>query len=343
MGGFRYAPSVGGTVTGRGGEIIIIDDPMKPEEANSKTHRQYVKNWFDRTLYTRLDNKLTGSIICVTQRLHHDDLAAYLIAKGGWEQLCLPAIAISDERVQVGDDEFVTRKAGQALEEVREPLEALERTRRMIGSTPFEAQYQQNPVPEGGNIIKDEWFQRYDIQPAREPGDRLIQSWDTAMKDGVSNDHSVCTTWLVKGGDFYLLDIQRRRVQYPELRRMAIDLYSQRRADAVLIEDKSSGISLIQDLRCETGINAIGRTPTLDKQTRMQVTSPIIEAGRVYLPQEAPWLGAFLSEVLAFPQSATDDQIDSLSQFLDWTKNQGVFEVDWGHDYDALGSLRIVP
>jgi len=193
----------------------------------------------------------------------------------------------------------------------------LERLRAEMGSLAFAAQYQQMPLPLEGGLISWRWFRTYDDPPRPQPGDMLVQSWDTASKADETHDFSVCTTWLIRQKTCLLLELMRARLEYPALKRKAIDLARAWRPDALLIEDKGSGQSLIQELRDE-GIQPIAIAPEGDKITRMSVQSARIEAGHVLIPQAASWLGEFQREILAFPNGRYDDQIDSLSQALSW-------------------------
>jgi predicted phage terminase large subunit-like protein len=319
--GGRLSTSVGGTLTGRGGDIIIIDDPMKPAEAMSDIKRAAVGEWYDGTLYSRLDDRTRGVIIIVMQRLHLDDLVGHVRGKEEWVHLDLPAIAEAPQRVRVADYE---RPVGEVLHPAREPREELERLRATLGSHAFEAQYQQQPVPADGAMIKWRWFRTYDRPLRREAGDQVVQSWDTANKAGERNDYSVCTTWLIRGEAYYLLDLHRERLEFPDLKRRVAALRQRHAADAVLIEDRGSGTQLIQVL-LEEGLHAIPVAPEADKATRLYAQSMHIEAGRVLLPPEAPWLAEFQTELLRFPQSGHDDQVDSLSQFLAWATSHS-----WG-------------
>ncbi len=154
----------------------------------------------------------------------------------------------------------------------------------------------------------------------------MIQSWDTASKAGELNDYSVCTTWLKKGDDFYLLHVLRERLDYPHLKMRVIEMARRFAAHSVLIEDKGSGTQLIQDLRYEkTGVRLIGIIPEADKITRMSSQSHQIQAGQVILPESAPWLDEFKTEIMAFPNGRFDDQVDSLSQFLCWAEHNKRF------------------
>ena len=181
--GFRLTTSIGGTLTGRGGDVIVIDDPLKAGDAASEPRRTAVNDWFRNTLYSRLDDKAEGVIIVVTQRLHVDDLIGYLLATGEpWELVQLPAIAVTDERYVLADGTAFTRRAGMALHPERESLEVLEGIRRTLGSYEFAAQYQQEPIPLEGGLIKAHWLRHYATAPDRQSGDLVTQSWDTASK-----------------------------------------------------------------------------------------------------------------------------------------------------------------
>ena len=320
-GGFRMATSVGGVVTGRGANIIIVDDPIKPTDAYSEAVRTSTNRWVDLTLFSRLDNKVEGAIILVMQRLHEEDLAGHLLERGGWEHLSLPAIAEDDGRVPVGFDRhgqlrFYRRRTGDVLVPRLEPREKLDEMKRTLGTQGFAAQYQQQPVPADGDWISWGWFGRFEAEPVRRREDTILQSWDTASKTDEVNDFSVCTTWLVRGEFFYLLHVHRERMKAPDLRRRALELYDRFLPEAVIIEDKGSGTGLIQDL--ENTLPVIAFEPAGDKRMRAANRSSCIEAGRVWLPRAAPWLDAFEREVLAFPNGRHDDQVDSMVQFLTW-------------------------
>lgn len=316
-GGFRYTTSVPGTLTGRGGDIIIIDDPIKADDAMSEPKRSAVNDWFMTTLHSRLDDKPTGVIIVVMQRLHIDDLVGTLLRSGKWTHLCLSAIAEEEQRIATGYDEVHIRKAGDVLHPSRDNREALEERKTEIGSFRFAAQYQQRPIPSDGELIKWDWFRRYGELPARRHGDYRMQSWDTAMTDGKSSNFSVCTTWYIQGNDYYLMDVHRVRLGYPDLRRRIIN-HALHWGATPIIEDKGSGTSLIQDLRQSSPKKPIAFRPEGDKVTRLIAQTPKIEAGHVYLPQQADWLDDFREELLLFPHGRYDDQVDSLSQFLNW-------------------------
>jgi predicted phage terminase large subunit-like protein len=331
-GGGRVSISIGGSMTGRGGNFIIIDDPLKAEEALSRPARERVNDYYPTTLLTRLDSKNDGVIVLVMQRLHEEDLAGRLLNEGGWMHLNLPAIATHDERIALTGGRWHSRKEGEVLHPEREPRAILEELRRALGSMHFRAQYQQAPVSEIGNIIKRDWIQHYDTAPYRSADTTIVQSWDTAMKGDQIHDYCVCTTWLKARGDHYLIDLVRRRCEYPALIQLVREQYRRYSPDSILIEDTGTGTSLIQDLRYYDQITPIAIKPDGDKVTRLSTASLTIEQGRVWFPKQVPWLGDLLNELLRFPQTPFDDQADSLSQYLIWDRErgrQGRFEVDW--------------
>jgi predicted phage terminase large subunit-like protein len=252
------------------------------------------------------------------QRVHMDDLSGFLMSQSDeWELLSLPAIAEFEETIPLGNGHSHRRQFGEALSPEREPLRILESLKLQIGSDAFSAQYQQTPVPPGGAMIKRQWIRRYaDELPSHDEQLMTLQSWDTASKGGPENDWSVCTTWiLTRRKRWYLLDVWRRRVDYPALKAAVKSLAKQWRPQRILVEDAVTGTALVQELREEID-GIIPVKPVGDKVTRMAVASAKIEAGQVFLPQEADWLPDLEAELFAFPGGRHDDQCDSISQAL---------------------------
>lgn len=328
QGGYRLNTTVGGALTGRGGSIIIIDDPIKASEGSSETARQNANTWFDETLLSRLDDKRNDAIIIVMQRLHVDDLVGHVLPKGDWTHLNLAAIADEDMDVPIGDGRFYHRKKGALLHPEREPQSVLDEMQTAMGSVAFSAQYLQRPVPTGGNLVKWDWFRRWRHLPDRNDHNvKIVQSWDTASKAGELNDYSVGITAVVSKDEIFIVDVVRARLEYPALKRRIIALHEHYKADKVLIEDKGSGTSLIQDLRKDS-VYAVSIKPEGDKVVRMAACTARIEDGRVFLPMDADWLDAFRAELLAFPNGSHDDQVDALSQLINWTRTKSTYTLD---------------
>lgn len=324
--GTRLATSIGATLTGLGGNYLIVDDSLKPEDAYSQPARERVNHWFTNTLLTRLNDKQKGVIIIVQQRLHEDDLIGNQLNKNPaiWDQLCLPAIAEAPTEIPIGRERVHTRRTGDVLHPDREPLEKLEEMRSAMGSAAFSAQYQQAPLPADGGHIKRGWFRYY--EPHQRPArfDRIVQSWDTANKVTELSDFSVCTTYGVVSHEIYMLSVYRKQLIFPDLKRAVrqqADLYG---AHEILIEDKASGTQLIQELR-DQGLDAVRPCKPLgDKLMRLYAQTPTVEGGLVFLPKDAPWVDAFLHEITIFPNGRYDDQVDSFSQALEWIKTARV-------------------
>jgi predicted phage terminase large subunit-like protein len=320
-GGGRYAVSVGGTLTGRGADLIIVDDPLNASEAFSEPARRKVIDWYVGALVSRLNNKGKGAIVVVAQRLHEDDLPGHLLRAGGFEDLCLPAVAVERQEIPLPGGRAFVREPGDILHPEREGRDVLERIKAEMGSLAFSAAYQQRPLPLEGNLCRREWIQFYERLPELSLGDKIVQSWDIATSLGVKNDWSVCTTWLIQSNDYYLVSVFRARLEYPALRRKVIELAGQCHANAVLIEEAGPGANLLQDLHVATPngmTRPIGVKPEGSKAERFGAQTAKIEAGHVHLPKDAAWLADFLDELLGFPASRHDDQVDSVSQFLSW-------------------------
>lgn len=282
---------------------IVIDDPHKANEAGSDTMRNSVIEWYQNTLASRCNNPDTP-IILIMQRLHETDLAGWLLGGGSgeaWTQVCLPAI----------DEDTDT-----PLWEWKFSLDAL---RQMEKASPyvFAGQYMQRPAPLGGGIFKTSWWRWYGAA-ATPAFRRVVQSWDTAFKTKEANDYSVCTTWGETDTGWYLIDIWKDKVEFPDLKRMVVELALRFAPHAVLVEDKASGQSLIQELRNQTRLPVIAIAPTKDKVARANLVTPLIEAGRVHLPEGVPEAALLAHSCAQFPNGAHDDDVDSVTQALAW-------------------------
>jgi predicted phage terminase large subunit-like protein len=321
----RLSVSVGGPLTGRGADFIIIDDPLKPDEALSDVQRKTVNDWYDHTLLTRLNDKENGCIIVIMQRLHEDDLVGHLLDRGGWKLLRFPAIAEEDEMhemMTLRGPQTVVRRAGDALHPGRESLQTLEMIRKTIGEYHFAGQYQQAPAPFGGGMLKRDWIKYFSASEIALKWNFIFQSWDTANKPTELSDYCVCTTWGVRDKHLYLLSVFRERLDYPGLKRAVRQQADRFNPRTILIEDRASGTQLIQELKHE-GVHAVqSYEPTMDKIMRLHTVCATFENGFVHLPEKAEWLDKYLHELTSFPRAKFDDQVDSTSQALDWFKQR---------------------
>lgn len=314
---------VGGGITGAGADIFIIDDPIKDRaDADSATIREKVWDWYTSTAYTRLSSG--GGMIVMCTRWHTDDLIGRLINhmnSGEGDKFTVinyPAIAEHDEP---------HRKKGEALHPERFSLERLEQTRLTVGSHDWASLYQQHPVPDGGAVFKLDNFKRYDDKSLPPSFDQVIGSWDMTFKDSASSDYVVGQVWGKKGVNLYLLDMFRGQWDFSktlEMFSIASQKWSQ--VQRWLIEDKANGSAIINVLQKQIhGITPI--TPHESKLERAYAITPMIEGGAVYIPTSANWLNAFEDEVLNFPSGAHDDQIDSMTQALNFLRQKQVLSI----------------
>lgn len=315
--GFRFATSVGGTITGEGGDFLIIDDPQNATQAHSEAFRETTKLWFDQAFTTRLNDKKKGCIIVIMQRLHEDDLTGHLLSKGGWEHLRIPLVADHDQEFKVKDFHY-KRKIGELLHPDSMGPTEVEQTKVEMGSYAFAGQYQQTPMAAGGNIIRLEWIRTYRELP---PESKIYSwSWDTAIKVGQENDFSVGLLWAECNNGYYLIDFYKNKLEYPELRKMVNALYNKHKSSEVLIEDKASGQQILQDFKRMGNIPVIAMMPGKDmpnsKEERMRLISPQFEAGKVFFPHDVPWLSDVVQELVSFPSGRHDDVCDAVTQYL---------------------------
>jgi predicted phage terminase large subunit-like protein len=328
QGGLYFAVGAGGALTGRGGDLIVLDDPIKNrEEAESDTARRSLQGWFESVLYPRLEPG--GRIALIQTRWHEADLCGWLLSEHkseNWRVVNLPALAETDDPLG--------RAEGEALWPARYPLETLERIREAIGSAAWLSLYQQRPQAAEGGIFKRDWWRSFDPDDQQEPL-RITLSLDTAFSAKQSADYSVCETFAECADGYYLLHVWRGRVEFPRLIAIVNELADQWNPHALLIEDAASGQSLIQALRASTILPVIPvKHQSRSKEARAAAASPMVEAGRVFLPREAPWLPAFLDELSSFPNGAHDDQVDALSGFLNWSRLSPIESEDYSDNSD---------
>jgi predicted phage terminase large subunit-like protein len=338
--GYRLSTSVGGAVTGEGGDRIVCDDPHKVDEVESDTVRKTAIDWWDVAMSTRVNNPKTSSMVIVMQRCHQRDLSGHLLEKGSFEHLCLPAecegpsrvtsIGFSDPRTELGELLWPERFGPREIADLKVSL----------GSYAAAGQLQQRPSPAGGGIFKRHWFRYFQPRGMNLPPvlvrlpdgstisiealdvprqmDEQLQSWDCAFKDHDASDYVVGQMWGRRGPNFFLGDQVRGRMDCPGTVRAVRELTRKWPGTmAILIEDKANGSAVIQMLQYEIrGILPVN--PSGGKVARAQAISPLVEAGNIYLPhpEYAPWVNDFIEECVQFPNGAHDDQVDAMTQAL---------------------------
>jgi predicted phage terminase large subunit-like protein len=328
-GGGLFGIGVGGTITGWRAPLLPCDD--LEDGQSSKLELDALEEWFRGKALTRLEPG--GAVVIVQTRWPNDDLPKRLMQgpRGEqWRYVRMPAIA--------EDNDPLGRKPGEALWPARFDVAALEAIREDIGSRHFAAQYQGAPMSDGGNVIRSEWFQRYDRLPDK--FGRVVAWLDAASKTGVRNDYSAIVTIGATKEAFYVLDVVRRRVEFPELIRMTRAAHEKHRPSRIFVEDASSGVPLIQTLKSEANLPIVPIKVTTSKESRVEGVSGTIEAGKVYLPKSAPWLAEFETELCEFPAGDHDDMLDAfvgcLSQLV---KKRFVYAAVIGDGYvTSVGS-----
>jgi len=375
--GAAYFIGVGGTTSGRAANLLLLDDPLKSrEEAESATQRNKIWNYYVSALSTRLqpdiDNVPPAQIVILT-RWHPDDPAGRLMEtedwkEGRWIHINFPAVSekrgepisrsylAADHPDYLPPNEaskitkrkrFIYKTERTALWPERFPLEELERRER-LNPREFASLYQQSPFIKGGNLIKSNWWRTYppDMKPERFTS--LIIAADTAFKAKQNSDYSVMMVMgLDSNGDIYIVDAIRDRFEFPDLKRRMIMLNTEWRGRGlrgIYVEDKASGQSLIQELKRESGVSVIPYRVASDKVSRLNAVLPLIEGGRVFLPEVAPWLDPFMDECQTFPSGKHDDMVDALSMGLDVlarTSTTGSYYVPPAFSTDDKSSLFI--
>lgn len=326
LGGFRFATSVGGTLTGRGGDFILVDDPIKPEDAYSEKIRNDTNEWFGSTLLSRLDDKRLSVLILVMQRLHVSDLTGYIEGSGAFHKLSLPAISTRKTSIRINANEVYVRPEDEALHGERESLETLQRIRDEMGDFNFAAQYQQRPeIPEGA-MFKRKWINFTARMPNRTSEGILIVSIDTAQSTSETADYSAITVIYSTKDAHYVLCAERGRWDYETLLHNVLSIEKRYNHEVTyLIEYASSGISLVNTL-LKARKSVFWDTETqMGKQTRASYVLPIIHRGRLFIVNQEGknhWVEPFVTEIVSFPHCRFDDQVDSLVQALYWAERR---------------------
>lgn len=334
--GYRLATSVGGTGTGEGGDVILIDDPHKADEAESDAERQNVLDWYDGTISTRFNDPQRGVEVIVMQRLHEQDLVGHALEHGGWTHLCLPAEYEPSHPFVWPDDP--REEPGDLLWPDHFPRPELDQLKTKLGSYRAAGQLQQRPSPaEGGILKRADW--RY-FPPAwleEWAGPELVAlmtSWDTTMKEKTSSDYAVGTYWAATGANRYLLGRWRERAGLTETKRAlrgAADHLERTYPHLPLthvVENAANGPEVVAELRDIVQGLTLNNSRT-DKSARAQAITPQLEAGNVFVPGYAlpdgsgpdpartpAWVMELIEECAQFPTGSNDDQVDSVTQGL---------------------------
>jgi predicted phage terminase large subunit-like protein len=309
--------SIDGGVTGLGADYIIIDDPVEIKDCDNAKRLERVNELFDNEIQTRLDNPKKGRIVTIAHRISENDLPGHVLQKGGWEHLKLPLIAPRRRKYNLDSGEVWKRKKGDLLRPDAFTKRAIQQLRdsKQPG---FETLQQQNPGGSDRLRIKAGYFPTFapaGLQMGELP---VVLSIDPGQKGGATNSFSVIQAWAPKDGTHLLLDQWREQATYRKFRSAVRRFISKYRPSAVLIEDTGQGPVLISDLKPQKGMELVSITPSGDKVERLRKHRDTIRRALIQLPQGAPWYDEFISEATQFPYGRFDDQMDALSQYLNW-------------------------
>lgn len=309
--GVYCSAGVGGSITGKGCDILIIDDPIKNrQEANSETVRKKIYDWYSSTAYTRLSP--IGGVIMMCTRWHLDDLIGKVLSDKNqkpFHVISYPAIAEHDEP---------HRKQGEALHPERFSLEILNEIKSTLSTADWLSLYQQKPVPEGGAIFETSKLRYYDETSEPKRFDQIVGSWDMTFKENKTSDFVVGQLWGRKGSEFYLLDMVRDRMDFVKTLKVFINFANKHKnCNCWLVEDKANGTAIISTLKKHiSGIIPI--TPKESKQERAYAITPYLEAGNIFFPKNQNFTKDLEGEMLQFPAGAHDDTVDSMTQALNY-------------------------
>jgi predicted phage terminase large subunit-like protein len=315
--GHMIATSLHGTSTGKGGNILIIDDPHNVKRADSETMREADLQQFDRTVRSRLDDQEAGAIVIVMQRLHENDLTGHVLQEepGEWTHLKIPAVATKRTVItfpKSGD--IKVRNVGDVLLPSYQSKDRLRKLRKGMGSYGFAGQYQQEPADPAGGILKRKWWKRWRELPAR--FDRMLISADLPFKDEEDSAYCCFQAWGSRGAERYLIDQMHDQMDFPTMVEAFQDFCNKHpKIWEKVIEDKANGPAMISTLKGKIG-GLIPYTPDRSKVARARAVSPLIEAGNVWIPTVADWVGDFINECASFPKGALADRVDTMTQAL---------------------------
>ena len=326
--GTMFSTGMQATATGMGGDVLIFDDPLNPEQAISQVEREAVNLRFDTTFRSRINDPATGVKIIIMQRLHELDLTGHVLARerSRWKHVSLPAVAPKDEPWKFPRSKKIeNQKSGALLWPERLPQSFLDSQRVGMGSWAFNGQYQQTPAPLDGGIIKRQWVRFYRQLP--EKFEFMVQSWDCTFSGGSDNDFVAGQVWGRSGGKYFMLPYRTYdRLDFgPTMAAIKACHAKFPQANAVLIEDKANGPAIISELQKEIG-GVIPVNPEGGKLARAQATAPLWESGSIELPDPqlfgCPWVEDYLHNICTFPKAAHDDDVDATSQALIYMRSR---------------------
>jgi len=313
-GGYRLATSVGGRITGWGGEIVILDDADKPADMDSEELRARTKDFFRSSALTRFNRPDHAKMVVVQQRLHEDDLSSMLIQDENWCHLNLPAIATEDVEIAIAQGEYKEFRRGELLHPAHLSEAFLARQRRSMLEHNYLSQYQQDPPPRGGSL--NFWPLVTVSEPPTEPYDYIIQSWDPAVTDKEGNSSSACVTFGIIGRIAYVLDARRFSLQQPDLLLIMERMDRDWKPNAILVEVNGVGRGIHDMLRRQGFGHLIAVVAKTDKSKRLLGCEDVFRDKRFVVLKSIQQLEAYRREFSNFSSSRSNDLVDATTQFI---------------------------
>ncbi len=324
--GYRFTTSINGTLTGEGGDILILDDPCNPVKINSKKYRNSIVDWYQSVFSSRLNNKKEGAIIIVMQRLHTEDLSGFLLENFPEDWYHLKIETINEENKLFYNNKVVKfTKKNQLSFSKQDTIESILKLKKNLGERNFLAQYQQNPKQGESKLIKESWIQYYKKDEISLKKPEIYISVDCASSISKSADFTAIAIIYVEEGKFYLKDMICKRMEYSDTKEKIEELINKYNPITTIIEDKSIGTSLINELKKKM-LNISGENPKMSKEIRFLQVINFFEDKLFYIPKDEKYVKKFLEELFLFPNSRHDDQVDAIVQFfLYYQKNTTIF------------------
>lgn len=326
MGGWRKAVSVGSNITGFHADIWVIDDPLNPGRAASDADKKAINNWLRKTVPSRKINKLITVTFLIMQRLAEDDCTGTWLGIKNKKlfHVCLPSEITELDNVKPKSlEQYYT---DGYLDPIRSGPKALEDVKRDMTDREYACQYLQNPAAREGTIYKREYWQNYEVLP-QTPILRRFHSWDTAFTKNSANALNACIVAYLYSTGLYLIEVYSKALEFPQLENQVKYLYAAHPADTIIIEDKASGISLLQSLRYGSALPLEGIQPDTDKIARANAATPYCKSGNVYLPSNKPWTKDFVETMAGFPDIKHKDIPDAFSQLIQYILINAIFEL----------------
>ena len=322
-GGALYAVSFGGSITGRGADLIIVDDPHDIKDAGNPQQLERTIELFVTVVLSRLNNRKTGKVIVIAHRIHEDDLSGHLLRHGKWNHVVLPMVATTDATYDTEYGRWRRRKGELLRPDAFDPAD-LDDIKVNTHNPDFEMLYQQDADGRALRPITEDCFPTFAIPPGRDLA--CVMSVDAGMTRGQRNSFSAIQIWCPAGSNHYLVDQWREQCDFDELQHQFARYFRRYRPSAILVESAANGHALISVMKRKHRKLIHEISPKGSKTTRLRRNIDTVLGHRILLPENASWRDEFVAEFVEFPHGNFTDQVDATTQFLDWIPTHSCLE-----------------